>query len=515
MITRIRWIAHNTSRLKLAYGVLRTAAREKSSLSQMLSCGIGDYLSSSSQRHRYIISIIGKAPLTEAQSISHGILNTLHSLIPTSATRFHNSSECVPLLRGGYIDRYEPSPFGSKTSQLYPDPGTIVESSHYGIASHQADCKLFLRRVGDRRMTFIQFDHETAVGREEQFRSLCEYADVFHRIVDKSIGIILVLQYDRSATFAETALRLYETYVAQADRSVNDIHQSGTRRMADAFDSRRTPLLIFLAIDETSLPGLPGAFDGKEDNLITLADIPSPFPSSESTQPPAPFRGPSEATDSISHTPTMYTCRSGGAFEEDQTNSYMNELEMCYTTLPSAPSTLPSEPSSRESTPPSFMPKHTASMLPPIPPAKAFAMPSAGLMLPQSAFLEGQTPSFDDFTTTHVSSSAMTHESITGGHHASEKHICGIAIPGEPYKAEDELKAYVDEAVERTRKIFADLTETDKRNGTLRSWFVQPFSVSALRGGEMTAGYYAGINWMLRAVGAERTRQSRLRSAVR
>jgi hypothetical protein len=85
------------------------------------------------------------------QSLISTVTSLLHFIVPTTATRYHLDKHFKPLLPNGRILAREDSPCGSRTRNSGSvDPGTIFECSE--------DLNMFFRRIGDSRLTFIQFD---------------------------------------------------------------------------------------------------------------------------------------------------------------------------------------------------------------------------------------------------------------------------------------------------------------------------------------------------------------------
>lgn len=111
-----------------------------------------------------VIIIMG----SNGNNITKRIMKQLHYLIPESATIFHHSSKCKPLLKSGILLDVSPSPVNSRSRNIYPDPGTRVESDHSYVFNFQ--------RIGDQRLTFLQvdyYDDSYRIGAMEEFFGFC------------------------------------------------------------------------------------------------------------------------------------------------------------------------------------------------------------------------------------------------------------------------------------------------------------------------------------------------------
>ena len=128
---RLRWMSHNTSRLKLYYGSIKP-----SFLSYLAS-------TMSSTPNRTVL-VLGQNETSRIKSF----MSRLHFLIPESATQFHNSWRYTPILKPGFLTEVEPSPRNSRSRNHQMDPGTLLECSCNNTS-------FTYRRIGDHRLTFI------------------------------------------------------------------------------------------------------------------------------------------------------------------------------------------------------------------------------------------------------------------------------------------------------------------------------------------------------------------------
>jgi hypothetical protein len=156
-------------------------------------------------RRRDVVMMLGYAGQSSAKILFRSLLN----LLPNSAKAYHLSEECNPVLREGKIVQVEPSPENHqhKSQQrdyLFVDPGILIEeipitvpakssdfmqllaspfsstsTSTPGLTGNGNTCngsgttaapaaekKIFrMRRIGDERLSFVQFDHDPRVFR--------------------------------------------------------------------------------------------------------------------------------------------------------------------------------------------------------------------------------------------------------------------------------------------------------------------------------------------------------------
>lgn len=151
---RLRWMSHNASRLKLFYGSIPGPySMQLGSVLHWLRKGIIASTNSRSSMGRRpygtaaiqnIISVISLCP----PWLSKRMMRQMHYLIPTTATSYHRSGYCQPLLTKGVLVEVEPSPLDSRSRFHDIDPGTRVECSADGLE--------MIRRIGDERLTFVQ-----------------------------------------------------------------------------------------------------------------------------------------------------------------------------------------------------------------------------------------------------------------------------------------------------------------------------------------------------------------------
>ena len=172
---RIRSIANTTSRLRLYYGTIVDTYQQKMSGAALY----GGLIESIFQRNiglqnktpkRDLVVMIGRT----GQQCGRDIHNSMHFLIPESATDHHLLPDCKPILKGGRIVKTEASPKNSRGSKCYPDPGTLVEQApirydnRNSVKSSVIEDYVFrIRRIGDERLSFIQFNHDPALSGNE------------------------------------------------------------------------------------------------------------------------------------------------------------------------------------------------------------------------------------------------------------------------------------------------------------------------------------------------------------
>lgn len=109
------------------------------------------------------------------QQCGRDVHNSLHYMIPESAKEHHLSPDCKPIMKGGRIIRTEASPKDSKSYLSFPDPGTLVEQAPIKYDSYNPgsdnmlveDYVFRIRRIGDDRLSFIQFNHDPALNGNE------------------------------------------------------------------------------------------------------------------------------------------------------------------------------------------------------------------------------------------------------------------------------------------------------------------------------------------------------------
>jgi hypothetical protein len=169
-IIRIRSIANTTSRLRLYYGTIADTYQQR-----MIGAALyGGLLETVFQRNiglqhkipkRDLVVMIGRT----GQQCGRDIHNSMHFLIPESATDHHLLPDCKPILKGGRIVRTEASPRNSRGAKSYPDPGTLVEQAPIEYDNRNSaksslieDYVFRIRRIGDERLSFVQFNHDPA-----------------------------------------------------------------------------------------------------------------------------------------------------------------------------------------------------------------------------------------------------------------------------------------------------------------------------------------------------------------
>lgn len=159
---RLRWTAHNSSRMKFFYGTL---APSSPSFSQWLSSIWSriDVSWRSFNGHNEAQPFTRSVVRTDIEAIipiisccndqlSKRLMRQLHFMIPASATRFHLPHyNCATLVKSATLIDVEESPKESRTRRAQhlfeEDAGTRVELSRL---SQQ------YRRIGDNRLTFVQ-----------------------------------------------------------------------------------------------------------------------------------------------------------------------------------------------------------------------------------------------------------------------------------------------------------------------------------------------------------------------
>jgi hypothetical protein len=194
-IIRIRSIANTTSRLRLYYGTIVDSYHQR-----MIGAALyGGLLESIFQRNiglqhktpkRDLVVMIGRT----GQQCGRDIHNSMHFLIPESATDHHLLPDCKPILKGGRIVRTEASPKNSRGAKSYPDPGTLVEQApikydnRNSVKSSLIEDYVFrIRRIGDERLSFIQFNHDPALSGnvdDQQVHSLI--SNILDRVSDRA-----------------------------------------------------------------------------------------------------------------------------------------------------------------------------------------------------------------------------------------------------------------------------------------------------------------------------------------
>ena len=170
-------------------------------------------------QERFIIPILGYITpenFTKRKfvSLSHDILNHLHFSLPISATFYHEQILCsqqattggaeLNILKGSLISS-EVSPKYSRTARYCPDHGTIIESLRKGefiyICLHRlltiesniiikGYSEIRLRRIGDKRLTFVQFDDTPCLHDSTHFpdyHSILQYSELIPRLANQVI----------------------------------------------------------------------------------------------------------------------------------------------------------------------------------------------------------------------------------------------------------------------------------------------------------------------------------------
>lgn len=133
-INRMRWLTHHTSRLKLHYGGLNLTS--PTFLQRILARSATEL-----EMVQHLVVLIG-----DDESVRR-MMRTMHFIVPESATAYHNTADCSPLLPELFLTDVEPSPEKCRSRVHIKDPGTRIERSVDGTVS--------IRRIGDRRMTFL------------------------------------------------------------------------------------------------------------------------------------------------------------------------------------------------------------------------------------------------------------------------------------------------------------------------------------------------------------------------
>lgn len=172
---RIRSIANTTSRLRLYYGTIVDINHQRmigtalygGLLESLFHMNIG--LQPKTPK-RDLVVMIGRT----GQQCGRDIHNSMHFLIPESATDHHLLPECKSILKGGRIVRTEASPKNSRGARSHPDPGTLVEQAPIKYdnrnsvkSSLMEDYVFRIRRIGDERLSFVQFNHDPALSGNE------------------------------------------------------------------------------------------------------------------------------------------------------------------------------------------------------------------------------------------------------------------------------------------------------------------------------------------------------------
>ena len=104
---------------------------------------LGNTLLDPSLQPQKTIMILG----LDQQNIAQRFLQQLHFIIPSSATSFHFSPLCQPILPKGKLLDVESSPCQSRSRYTGRDAGTRLECS--------SDYKFQYRRIGDLRLSFL------------------------------------------------------------------------------------------------------------------------------------------------------------------------------------------------------------------------------------------------------------------------------------------------------------------------------------------------------------------------
>lgn len=119
--------------------------------------------------------------------VSKRFMRQLHYMIPESATQFHMQRYCLPLLPQGKLFDIESSPANSRSRKLWTDPGTRIESngitrtnrffqlsntSHTPHTSLNHKDELLYRRIGDPRLTFLQFSIDCELNNIQDINSI-------------------------------------------------------------------------------------------------------------------------------------------------------------------------------------------------------------------------------------------------------------------------------------------------------------------------------------------------------
>lgn len=200
---RIRAIANTTSRLRLYYGTIIDTFNQKlisdASNGSFLELLFRSNLRLKKVPRRDLVLMIGRT----GQQCGRDVHNSLHFMIPESAKEHHLMPDCKPIIEGGRIVRTEASPKDSKSSLRFPDPGTLVEQApirydHYNSGSDSMieDYVFRIRRIGDDRLSFIQFNHDPALSGNEDDEQV-------HSLISN-----ILRRVSRSNTDAENSLLL-------------------------------------------------------------------------------------------------------------------------------------------------------------------------------------------------------------------------------------------------------------------------------------------------------------------
>lgn len=197
---RIRSIANTTSRLRLYYGTIVDTFNQRMNSAALYS----GFLESLFQRN---IELLNKTPKRDlvvmigrtGQQCGRDVHNSMHFLIPESATDHHLSPQCRPIIKGGRIVRTEASPKSSRRFKSYLDPGTLVEQApikydncNSGKSSMIEDYVFRIRRIGDERLSFIQFNHDSALnGNEDDQQVHSLISNILYRVSSETLYQIL------------------------------------------------------------------------------------------------------------------------------------------------------------------------------------------------------------------------------------------------------------------------------------------------------------------------------------
>ena len=241
---RLRWMAHNASRLKLFYGSV------KSKFSDFFIHAVYP---------RNVVFILGEAHNNVGMNgVTKDFMEKIHYIIPESATCSHLSSSMRPLLRKGILLDVEPSPVNSRSRNLPRDPGTRVECSI-------TDTSFKFRRVGDNRLAMIGMDLPP-LGPRRDFR-FDLYFELTANVRKLILKVYLTCLTFLFQTICNILLVNYDSLCAKRmERSIEELwealqYQFGANTTAHCqawesckeqrFKVSETPVLIFLYIDWT------------------------------------------------------------------------------------------------------------------------------------------------------------------------------------------------------------------------------------------------------------------------
>ena len=166
---RLRWMAHNTSRLRLYYGSM--AEDYESAPTNFLSFLFSSARNTNIQRTILIVGASGQR--TSEHTPTKRFMQQLHFIVPESSTQYHLLKTCKPLLARGMLFDVEPSPPKSRSRNHHIDPGTRIECC-------TEDLRFLYRRIGDPRLTFIGMDFDVDAPASDGFR-----LDHFYTLTDK------------------------------------------------------------------------------------------------------------------------------------------------------------------------------------------------------------------------------------------------------------------------------------------------------------------------------------------